>query len=256
MTIFPSPIPTRRDILLFEIGYGKVIVVGCDSAGGIGPKPLDKVKTDGYTVGKFAARVALMEVLSTGAKPFCAVGTIGVEPEPTGNAILNGIKSEVTKAGLNPQTSVTCSLEKNFQVEQTGMGVTVIGAVDKILLKIGVSKPNDVVMAIGKPCFGEEVISAENKGQIANLLDVSRSLRLNFIHEVLPVGSKGVLYEANVLAESSKLKFKPIRNPKIDLQKSAGPATVLLASLPASRVADFQHRIKKPINIVGQLVLC
>ena len=55
-----------------------VMVVGCDAAGGIGPKPLDKVKVSGYTLGRFTARVALMEVLAVGASPICLVNTLSV----------------------------------------------------------------------------------------------------------------------------------------------------------------------------------
>jgi len=37
-----SPVKTSRDVLIFEFENGGVMVIGCDSAGGIGPKPLDK----------------------------------------------------------------------------------------------------------------------------------------------------------------------------------------------------------------------
>lgn len=125
------------------------MVIGCDSAGGIGPKPLDRVKVDGYTLGRFTARVALMEVLSTGAKPICLVDTLSVEPDPLGLEIIKGVKDEAKEAGLDPTLAVTGSSEKNIPVEQTGIGVTVIGIAEKGLLRIGLSKPKDVVMAIG-----------------------------------------------------------------------------------------------------------
>ena len=102
VTTSPVFIKTLRDVLIFEFDRGRLIVVGCDSAGGVGPKPLDKVKVDGYTLGRFTARVALTEVLCTGAKPICLVNTLSVEPKPTGDQIVKGIKDEARRAGLDP----------------------------------------------------------------------------------------------------------------------------------------------------------
>ncbi len=244
---------TNRDVLIFQFANDEVMVVGCDSAGGIGPKAFDKIKVDGYALGKFTARVALMEVLSTGAKPICVVDTLSVEPEPLGVEILNGIKDEAKKAGLDPKLAVTGSSEKNFVVEQTGIGVTVIGMSHRRSLKIGVSQPRDVVVAVGLPCVGNEVVPAEKMGKIADVADVLKLCSMEFIHEVIPVGSEGIAHEISVLATSSQLKFKLTNQSEINLKKSAGPATVVLASLSSSGVAELRVAISKPISIVGQL---
>lgn len=244
---------SHRDILLFEFERSKVIVIGCDSAGGIGPKPLDMVKVDGYTLGRFTARVALMEVLSTGAKPLCVVNTLSVELEPTGTEILRGVKEEARKAGLDPALAVTGSSEKNVPVKQTGIGVTVIGVAKKSLLKIGNSKPSDVIIAIGIPCFGEEVISAEKQNLIAEIDDLLTILKLNFVHEIVPVGSKGIANEIEVMAKDSHLHLKLNPQAKVNLRKSAGPATVILASLPNDAVNELKKFVNKPVNVVGYL---
>jgi hypothetical protein len=229
------------------------MVIGCDSAGAIGPKSRDKVRVDGYTLGKITARVALMEVLSTGAKPICVIDTLSVEPEPTGNEILEGVRDEAKKVGLDPKLAVMGSTEKNFAVEQTGIGVTAIGIIEKSLLKIGVSKPEDIVVAVGFPCVGDEVLHAEKLGKTADTSDVLKLLSMEFVHEIIPVGSEGITREVRILAEGSKLNFKFNHNIRIDVKKSAGPATVLLTSLPESRLVEVNHVISKPINIVGQL---
>jgi hypothetical protein len=247
------PIPTNRDVLLFEFPSGDVLVVGCDSAGGVGPKPLDKVKVDGYTLGKFTARAALMEVLSVGACPVCVVDALGVEPEPTGAEILTGIRDEAEKAGLDRRLAVTGSTEKNFAVEQTGIGVTVIGTCKRKELKIGVSSPSDIIVALGTPCVGDEVIPAEKDGKIADTTDALKLRKLEFIHEMIPVGSMGISHEIKTLADGSKLKFKLANQQEIDVRKSAGPATVILASLPDSQLSALERGISKPINVVGSL---
>ncbi len=122
-----SQIKTNRDVLLFQLAHDEVLVIGCDSAGGIGPSPLDKIKVSGFILGKFTARTALLEVLAVNAMPVCIVDALGVAPKPIGAAILRGIRAEAKRAGLDPNLAVTGSTEKNIIVEQTGIGVTVIG---------------------------------------------------------------------------------------------------------------------------------
>ena len=248
-----SPVETSRDVLIFEFENGKVMVIGCDSAGGIGPKPLDKVRVDGYTLGKFTARVAIMEVLSTGAKPICLVDTLSVEPEPTGIEIIKGVRDEAKEAGLDPKLAVTGSSEKNISVEQTGIGVTVIGMTRKEFLRIGVSQPKDVVVAVGTPCVGDEVVLAEKERKTADTNDIIKLLDIDFIHEIVPVGSEGIAHEIGTMAKESNLRFKLSDQLKVDVKKSAGPATVILASLPNSKLTELKRAISKPINIVGHL---
>ena len=154
-------IRTARDLSVFEINYESVMVVGCDSAGGIGPKPLDKVKVSGYTLGRFTARVALMEVLAVGATPVCLTNTLGVEPDPTGFEILEGIKIEIQLAGLGSSLVVIGSMEKTVAVEQTGIGITVVGLAPKNNLRIGLSRPDDLLVAVGRPSVKDEVLPAE-----------------------------------------------------------------------------------------------
>ncbi len=249
----PKPVESIRDILIFEFPSKKKLVVGCDSAGGIGPKPLDKIKVDGYTLGKFTARVTLMEVLATGAKPFCIIDTLSVELEPTGLEILEGIKEEAMKAGLDPKSAITGGSEKNFKVEQTGIGVTVIGLA-KENLRIGNSQPNNIIVAIGMPCVGNEVVSAEERHEIADIADLRNLLNCEFINEIIPVGSEGIGYEIQVLSKSSNLKYKIVNQSKLDLKKSAGPATVILASLNRAKIDELKTIITKPVKIVAQFL--
>jgi hypothetical protein len=229
------------------------MVIGCDSSGGVGPKPLDKIKVDGYTLGKFTARAALMEVLAVGATPVCVVDTLSVEPAPIGSEILKGIRAEMEKAGLDPKRAVTGSTEKNFAVEQTGIGVTVIGTCKRGALRIGTSLPSDAVVALGVPSVGDEVIQAEKDGKITDVTDILRLRNLPFVHEVIPVGSTGIAHEIETLAHDSKLKFKLAEQHEVSVRKAAGPATVVLASMPDSEVAELKRVVSKPVNVVGTL---
>lgn len=250
----PSPIHSDRDVLLFELEKNKIMVIGCEAAGGIGPKKHDKVKVNGYILGRFSARVALMEVLSVGAKPMCLVDTLSVEMDPTGKEIIQGVKSSVKESGLDPMFALTGGTENNFKTEQTGIGITVIGFVGKDKLKIGTSKIGDALVAIGVPSVGMEVIKAEKQGQIADLKDLKTLLDLDFVNDIIPVGSEGINYEIEVLAKNSALHSELHDKLSIDLEKSAGPATVILFTVSENKLKKIKKKINKPILVLGHLV--
>lgn len=245
---------TNRDILIFKLASDDLLVVGCDSAGGIGPKPLDKVKVDAFTLGRFTARAALMEVLAVGATPICIVDALGVEPEPTGNEILRGIRAEAEDAGLDPELAVTGSTEKNIRVEQTGIGVTVVGTCRREQLKIGTVRPKDIVVAVGVPCVGEEVVPAEEAGKITDTADALRLRSADFIHELIPVGSAGIRCEMRTLAEGANLWFRMLPQHAINVEKSAGPATVVLAALAENTLEKLEQLTNKPVNVVAKIL--
>jgi len=73
-----------------------------------------------------------------------------------------------------------------------------------------------------------------------------------YIHEVLPVGSHGVAYEMNVLAQESHLHYLE-QQTAIPLYTSAGASTCVLVTLTPIHLPELRKNIKKPINIVGEL---
>ena len=249
----PAIIETGRDVRLFRLDARRIMVVSCDSAGGIGPKPLDRVRVDGYTVGRLTARVALIEALSVGAHPICLANTLAVEPRPTGIQIIKGIRSEVRHAGLDRRIVMTGSTEKNILVSQTGVGVTVVAIATPRSLRVGRSKLGDALVAIGLPHVGEEVMLGEKDGKTADTRDVYNLLGLRFVHEIIPVGSQGILHEAKTIAEDSNLRFTLRRRLELDIRKSAGPATVVLCACHRSYMSTLSRLIDKPVNLIGSL---
>ena len=250
----PFHMHSDRDVLLFELEENKIMVIGCEAAGGVGPKKHDKVKVNGYILGRFSARVALMEVLSVGAKPICLVDTLSVEMDPTGKEIIKGVISSVKESGLDPKLALTGGTENNFKTEQTGIGITVIGFVGKNNLRIGTSKPGDAIVAIGVPSVGMEVIKAEKEGKIADLNDLKILLDFDFVNDIIPVGSEGIKYEIVVLARNSALNLKLYEDPLLNLEKSAGPATVILITVSENKLDAIKKKINKPILVLGNLV--
>jgi AIR synthase related protein, N-terminal domain len=247
-------IGTARDVQIIPLDPRRVMVVSCDSAGGIGSKPLDRVRASPFVVGKFTARVALMEILSTGAEPVCVASALSVEPKPTGNKILSGVRAEMRYAQLNPNTPIVNSAEKNVEVKSTGVGVMAVGITIRKRLRVGRCEASDEILAIGLPQVGGEVLRADKKDVITNSRDVRRLMRSNLVHELIPAGSRGVLHEAHVLASDSQLLLKRERGLKLDVRKSAGPATAIVSACRKNSLERIVALTHKPVTKIGYLV--
>ncbi len=246
---------TRRgDVSIVKVPTGHAIVAGSTSSGAVGPKIEDKVKVDGQILGKFLARVSLMDVIATGAFPILLSVTLGVEKEPTGNAILDGIRKEARTLGLDPDQVLMENTEDNFETVQTGAGLTVVGFANEEELRLGKTVPGDLVVAIGKPKVGDEVISAEAKGEIADLKNIIQLSQKKYVHDIAPVGTFGIADQARMIAYAVGRQLKLTEAKTLDLNKSAGPATVVLASIEKERLEDLTSLIRKPVNVIGEIL--
>ena len=245
---------TRGDVSVMKIPTGHAIVVGSSSSGGVGPKPMDNIKISGRVVGKFLTRVASMDVAATGAFPISVSVTLGVEKEPTGNEIIEGIQKEIRGLGLEPNQVMKENTEENFETIQTGAGITVVGLANEDELRLAKTRPGDLIVAIGKPKVGNEVIPAEARDEIANLKDVTSLARKAFVHDIIPVGSFGIRHEAKMLAYSIGRQLKIQEQTELDINKSAGPATVVLTTIDKEKLDELTFLIRKPINVVGEIL--
>ena len=213
----------NRDVEVVRLEQRLCLVTACDSCGGIGSKEMDILRIPARTVGQMTARLVLMEVLSTGALPRVMTVAVSSEPDPTGNAILEGVNAELTLSGF-PDLPVAVSTEKNFEPAQTGLGIGLTGTCPKADLKIAVSEPGNAVYCLGEPLVGREVTGTPS-GRIPGTREIRSLLGISGIREVLPVGSRGIRAEAHDLARSVSACFIPEPGSGVDLDKSAGPAT-------------------------------
>lgn len=243
-------IRTCRDLLLLRISRDRLLAVSCDAAGGIGAKLHDKVRAHPQILGKMTARVALMELLAIGANPIALAVTLSVEPNPTGNQVIKGMLDEVRYARLR-NVQILSSSEKNVTVSQTGVGVTAIGFVSNSNLKTGRCRPGDEVVAVGEPHVGQEVLRAEASRKIADTLDIIKVREKSFVHEIIPIGSRGILKEGRIMATDSNLSIRLFGSQRLDLKKSAGPATVLLCALREGSFRKVEALLDKPTNVIG-----
>ncbi len=246
---------TRRgDVSILRVPTGHAIVVGSTSSGAVGPKSMDKIKVQARVLGKFLARVALMDVVSTGAFPITLSVTLGVEQEPTGREILDGVRSETVALGLDPNQVIMENTEDNFATVQTGVGLTVVGFANEADLRLGKTQPGDLLVAVGKPRVGEAVLRAEVRGEIADLRSVTAMSQRSYVHDIAAAGTFGVAHEAQKMAYAVGRQLRLAEEANADLKKSAGPATVVLATLDNKRVEDLKSLVGKPVWIVGEIL--
>lgn len=191
-------------------------MTACDSAGAVGPKPGDVVATTGHVVGRFTARVALMEVLAVGAAPVAASAACCVDPE-TAEALLAGVRAELGDLPL------VVSTEKNLPTVQTGLGVTVVGTLPG---PWPTARRGDGLYLVGVPKVGAAV-----RVDDPDIADVRLLRQLQpLVHALIPVGSRGAWHEARVLADEAGLTPEAVGDPPT---ASAGPATALVVAAPA-----------------------
>ncbi|MCP8311788.1 MAG: ribbon-helix-helix domain-containing protein [Candidatus Methylarchaceae archaeon HK02M1] len=244
----------RGDVTLMKLPTGLILTLSYTSSGGIGPKPMDKVKVDGFTLGRFMTRVVLMDTIAINSWPRLIVLTLSVEMSPTGIEILEGVKGEAKKIGLDPEESISMNTEENVNTDQTGLGAVALGLVHEDELRIGRTQPNDALVIIGTPKVGEEVLQAEREGKIADLQEVLRLLQLEFVHDVVPIDTQGIAYEARMVTQMVGRQVKFYDDVKMDLDKPAGPATAVLVTMDEEKIERLAWTVRKPITVIGKVL--
>lgn len=240
-----------RDVEMVMLNESQCIVTACDSCGAIGSKEFDVVKSTPYIVGRFTARVSLMEVLAVGAIPKTISVAISNELYPTGEGVIKGVDDELRYMGIS-FIPMVISTEKNVTTRQTAVGITVIGACEKDNLRIATSKPEDVVYCLGVPNVGNEINHINDKDIIQGG-HVKELLNIKGVHDILPIGSKGILKETEALAQSINCKFILELQNNIDVNKSAGPSTCLIFTCTSD--TNSPQFDSTPIAKIGRFVL-
>ncbi|MED3648666.1 ATPase [Halalkalibacterium halodurans] len=223
-----------RDVQVIPWQGEEQIVVATDASGGVGEKAKDHVHVPYEVVSYYAARVALLECMSVGATPFTFLVQNFSGDEPY-QKMIDGINRALGEAN-QAQATIAGSTESNMVLEQSCLGVTVIGRVHQSALKIGITPKDAGIALLGKPLVGEEVVSQEK--DVFPLKQFDELLQEEGVYEIIPVGSKGVKYELGVLAATNEWNTLQVPlNGNVDLTKSSGPATSLLITFDGTMEA-------------------
>nr|WP_256522139.1 AIR synthase related protein [Halobacillus sp. A5] len=200
------------------------LVIASDNAGAIGPKPDDAVQVPYEVVAQALFRVAIMDTLAVGASPF-AVNLMNFAGEEAWNELEKTIISQCRRLGI--EMGITGSTESNFSMNQSAVGLTVIGKVMKADKKIGCSPQGCGLALIGEPLVGEEVIQCADRAAPLELF--AEMTQQEWVYELVPVGSKGI---DGSLREWERRNGREQRKWEVpfDCSKSGGPSTSFLVS--------------------------
>lgn len=243
-----------RDLSVLAIAPGVWLVVACDANGGIGPKPQDTVRTSGYELGRLAARVPLLETIACGATPILLIDMLNVEREPTGAAIIAGVREEMRDSGMDPERALNGSTEDNVPTVATGVGIAVLGLAAEERFRPGRARAGDSVLCIGVPKSAPRYRVVSDDPAILRPSALRHLASLECVGDILPVGSRGVAAEAHDLATSAGLTFVPDGLPTIDVTASGGPGTCCLITVSPDAISQV-HALPglPPVCVVGHI---
>jgi len=241
-----------RDLTIVDIMPELRMVISCDSSGGIGNKEGDVVKVDPEIIGYFTTHVAMMELIAVGATPISIINTLGVEMDDTGQRIINGINRAIEPLNMKENIMITGSTEENIPICQTSMGITIIGLMDKTKWRIKKASKEDLILVLGIPKVGNEL--AQDMNDVASLKLLLELIKNPRIKDALPVGSKGIAYEVEVMADTNDLRYELVNNPCIDLHKSAGPATCIIIAIDKDEYENLKNIVNIPVNCIGKFI--
>lgn len=145
-------------------------------------------------------------------------------------------------AGLDEGDGFTGSTEENFVTKMTGIGVTVLGRG----LDIRKAQKGDAVYAIGQALVGEELIKYRDKAM--SMSDYLYLKEQTYIHDIVPVGSKGAAHELAEIEAHAGLRSR-IVSDDFDLNASGGPSAMCLVTMKPD---DFNKlNLKKEVNLLA-----
>lgn len=226
---------TERDITIQKFG-SEYLVMAADNSGAIGNLPHDEVKVPYDIISAFGARVCLMEILASGAEPFSFI-IHSFNGEKAWDELLQGAERTFSEAGLK-NIEITGSTESNMSMLQSASSFTLLARAREEELRIHRTPQEARFAVIGVPLVGSEVVS--RREEVLPLSLFTALLKMEGIHEILPVGSKGIAAEVALLAGASR-QF----TCELKLNKSAGPSTCAIISYRSDQQAEIQQRCGK-----------
>lgn len=215
------------------------LFITTDNSGGIGEKLDDLVSVPDRITARFAARVCLLEQWAANAEPE-AVLLHNFSGSASWEAYCAGITDVFDEIG-EPAPPISGSSETNMALCQSALAVTFLGRA---------SAPSPVRsgdwFTYGTPLVGEAVLTRQS--DIASLAVLQEARRQHMPLCIWPVGSAGILAELQQAdpAAAERLAVSPL-----DLERSAGPATVVLLQIPAgAQPAAHRHfgRLLRPLT--------
>ncbi|MBM7701996.1 ATPase [Metabacillus iocasae] len=237
---------SKRDVLFTPLTECEELVFAVDNVGAIGEKEQDAVLVSYETVAYYSLRVAMMEVLSVGAMPTCVV----VANFNDTNAWEQYEKALHRICGELHLTTIQLvgSSETNFSLLQSAASFTVVGVVKKRSKRIGKTPMGAKLAVVGYPLVGEDVLLRQE--EMISLQQFYTLLHHENVYEIVPVGSKGIQHEIDLLHTLNGWE-QQLYSASLSLEQSAGPATCVLISYEEpyeQQLKSLFHHIFYPLK--------
>lgn len=226
-----------------------VLTFACDSSGSVGSLEKDEFRRSPYQAGIFMVKVPLAELIACGAKTVAVYADFCYRDSDYNRDVCRGIKDELCSVGIDPSV-----IHKAFGTYASPLfsatGLTAVGIIPRGSWRIHTSEPGDLVCAVGLPAekdyFDRQPTSAV----------VAKFASLDYVHEILPCGSKGIRYEANTLAKTNGLIFTEWPDTVLSGQAalSCGASAVFLFTLKKDDYCKLKElNLSYAVNVFGEL---
>jgi hypothetical protein len=224
-----------RDIISIPLNNQESLIIASDNSGGVGMKAGDHVQVSYETVAYYSLRVAAMECIAAGGVPISVV-LHNFCGDHTWSELVKGIQKGFEELGLE-DVPITGSTESNFQLQQSAVGLVVLGKRSLLKEPERIFSSNLQFAVIGSPLVGNEVIdTADQVVPLSIFWEIAKLEKLI----VWPVGSKGILYEMNQMYPNKEFTREMIRT-NLDVIKSSGPATCFIIAFEQDREEELKQ---------------
>jgi len=239
-----------RDVSVIDLENNLKIFVACDSSGGIGLKEMDEFKIPPEITGYYTVNVITCELEALGVHPSIIVNNVCAEMNDTAKRIIQGINRYLAEYYPEEEIDLTGSTEENFKTYQTALGMVAIGYKVIENFRFYNTKSQNELILVGKPNVGEEVLQNEDENINASTVKALRNIK--GIIDIVPIGSKGVNYEAENIGNFRNLNLKYYEK-EVNIYKSSGPSTCCIATVDKNIVdlKEIKKSLNKPVEIIG-----
>lgn len=221
-----------RDITRVSLGPSEDWLIASDISSGIGLQEHDVLQVPYPMVGAFATRVAMLEILSAKGTVKAIQYLIGGAYEAVVLPVVQGIQEELQRAGI--EVPINGSHESNMEVTTTSVGITALGVGEPEAR--GNGEPY-AVYVLGRPLVGPEVVA--HPEWIVTYEELRRALAHPSTMRMVPIGSRGIRQELQVLASLQGAPLEEIAMTDEALDHSGGPATSVVVAVCAEGETEW-----------------
>ncbi len=231
-----------RDITRIPFQDGMDWIIASDISSGIGMQDHDVLHVPYAMVGAFATRVAMLELL-------CAGGTVKAIQYLVGGAydtvvvpVIEGIQEELERASI--AAPINGSHESNMIVSTTSVGITALGSGPA---EVSCTGEPYAIYVLGRPLVGTEVLDYPE--WIVTYEEVRKALAHPSTERVIPVGSRGIRQELDVLRHLQGHGIDTVDIEDAVLDHSGGPATSVIVAVTAKEETSWLQDFPKALYV-------